>query len=362
MGLIQVMKHLEDIKEVGHGIAVAFVATVYGVASANIFFLPAANKLRGAHAPGDAAKEMVLEGVIGIVEGLNPTLIRMKLESYNQHGPKPKKAKPAKAARGGKPGAAAAPAPNRAASGRAGGRRSGRTAMKRRKPAAHENHERWLVSYADFMTLLFAFFVVMFASTQADKSKAKAVSESVKEALEHGEFSAAISVVLGRGKHESSTSAGRQGRPERRSAAHAPPAGAPGTPPRPADLVQSLATLQKGLDAELKSGKVHVRLEVRGLVITLQEAAFFASGDDALAPNNIPTLVENRRGGARRSQPAPAGGLHGFHPHPQLALPQQLGAVHGPQHRHARIAAAAVRHPALAHDRGRLRGKRAGRR
>ncbi len=52
MGLIQVMKHLEDIKAVGHGIAVAFVATVYGVGSANIFFLPAANKLRCPDAPG----------------------------------------------------------------------------------------------------------------------------------------------------------------------------------------------------------------------------------------------------------------------------------------------------------------------
>src|SRR3954453_13330611 len=72
----------------------------------------------------------------------------------------------------------------------------------KRHAAAHENHERWLVSYADFITLLFAFFVVMFASTQADKQKAKQVSESVKEALEHGEFSKAISTVLGRGKHE----------------------------------------------------------------------------------------------------------------------------------------------------------------
>src|SRR3954468_19946882 len=74
--------------------------------------------------------------------------------------------------------------------------------MKRQHTAAHENHERWLVSYADFITLLFAFFVVMFASTQADKQKAKQVSESVKEALEHGEFTNAISTVLGRGKHE----------------------------------------------------------------------------------------------------------------------------------------------------------------
>src|ERR1039457_6742885 len=47
----------------------------------------------------------------------------------------------------------------------------------RRKTAAHANHERWLVSYADFMTLLFAFFVVMFASTQNDKYKAKRLVE-----------------------------------------------------------------------------------------------------------------------------------------------------------------------------------------
>jgi chemotaxis protein MotA len=83
MGLIQVMKHLEDIKEVGHGIAVAFVATVYGVASANILFLPAAAKLRMRMNEATLRKDMILEGIIGIVEGLNPTLIRMKLDAYN---------------------------------------------------------------------------------------------------------------------------------------------------------------------------------------------------------------------------------------------------------------------------------------
>src|SRR5947208_3399831 len=76
--------------------------------------------------------------------------------------------------------------------------------MRRRPESSHANHERWLVSYADFITLLFAFFVVMFASTQSDKQKAKAVSEAVREALEHGQFSAAISTVLGRGRHETS--------------------------------------------------------------------------------------------------------------------------------------------------------------
>ena len=97
MGLIQVMKHLEDIKEVGHGIAVAFVATVYGVGSANIFFLPAANKLRARMRDATTLKEMALEGVTGIVEGMNPTLIRLKLESYRQS---PEKAARGKAAAG----------------------------------------------------------------------------------------------------------------------------------------------------------------------------------------------------------------------------------------------------------------------
>ena len=115
MGLIQVMKHLEDIKAVGHGIAVAFVATVYGVGSANIFFLPAANKLRSRIHQASLLKEMVLEGVAGIVEGLNPTLIRQKLETYDRDSAKPKKpkaaAKPGAAPRPvGKPEAAAPPA------------------------------------------------------------------------------------------------------------------------------------------------------------------------------------------------------------------------------------------------------------
>lgn len=93
MGLIQVMKHLEDIKEVGHGIAVAFVATVYGVGSANIIFLPAAGKLRARVRKALLENEMVLEGIIGIVEGLNPTLIRLKLEAYDREPAAPEKSK-----------------------------------------------------------------------------------------------------------------------------------------------------------------------------------------------------------------------------------------------------------------------------
>jgi chemotaxis protein MotA len=98
MGLIQVMKNLEDIKAVGHGIAVAFVATVYGVGLANIFFLPVANKLKTRARTAALLKDMALEGVAGIVEGLNPTLIRMKLDAYNQDRPKTAHPKSPKAA------------------------------------------------------------------------------------------------------------------------------------------------------------------------------------------------------------------------------------------------------------------------
>jgi chemotaxis protein MotA len=94
MGLIQVMKHLANIEEVGRGIAVAFVATVYGVGLANIFFLPVANKIKARAHEQTELRELILEGVVGIVEGLNPKLIRTKLEVYSRHEeskPKPKR-------------------------------------------------------------------------------------------------------------------------------------------------------------------------------------------------------------------------------------------------------------------------------
>jgi chemotaxis protein MotA len=82
LGLIQVMKDLADIEKVGHGIATAFVATIYGVAFANLFFLPVAGKMKARAQQKSQMRELILEGVIGIVEGLNPKLIRTKLEAY----------------------------------------------------------------------------------------------------------------------------------------------------------------------------------------------------------------------------------------------------------------------------------------
>lgn len=86
MGLIQVMKHIENIEEVGPGIAIAFVATLYGVGSANLLFLPAAGKLRARARARIVCNEMVMEGVAAVMDGLNPKLIRQKLASFQQQG------------------------------------------------------------------------------------------------------------------------------------------------------------------------------------------------------------------------------------------------------------------------------------
>lgn len=82
LGLIQVMKNLSNIDEVGRGIAVAFVATIYGVAMANLICLPAAGKLKFRHREEQMIKEMMLEGVISILEGMNPRMIETKLRTY----------------------------------------------------------------------------------------------------------------------------------------------------------------------------------------------------------------------------------------------------------------------------------------
>jgi chemotaxis protein MotA len=82
LGLIQVMQHLDHIDEVGKGIAVAFVATIYGVGAANLLLLPVAGKLRLRLREEQALKEMTLEGVISILEGMNPHMMEIKLGSF----------------------------------------------------------------------------------------------------------------------------------------------------------------------------------------------------------------------------------------------------------------------------------------
>lgn len=86
LGLIHVMSNLSDINKVGAGIAAAFVATIYGVAVANIFFLPLAGRIKVRLQEDVKVMEMMLSGVLAIQEGLNPKLVRERLSPYLGHG------------------------------------------------------------------------------------------------------------------------------------------------------------------------------------------------------------------------------------------------------------------------------------
>ena len=86
MGLIQVMEHLSDPSRLGAGIAVAFVATVYGVGSANLIFLPIAAKLRARSRRAVRHRELMMEGIMGIQGGLSPRFIQAKLEGFLDEG------------------------------------------------------------------------------------------------------------------------------------------------------------------------------------------------------------------------------------------------------------------------------------
>ncbi|MCE5309501.1 MAG: OmpA family protein [Acidobacteriales bacterium] len=154
------------------------------------------------------------------------------------------------------------------------------------KRAEPENHERWLVSYSDLLTLLLAFFVVMFASSNADKGKAQKVSESVRNALEDDRLRAVLASILG----------GTRGVRERGNAMmHGPggvekKAGSDKNGAAYADLVPSLQLLNLELREEIKAGKMQVELAQRGLVVSLREAAFFPSGEDTISPDTYPTI------------------------------------------------------------------------
>jgi chemotaxis protein MotA len=82
LGLIQTMQHLDKIDEVGRGIAVAFVATIYGVGSANLLYLPMAGKMKLRIREEQIAREMTLEGVASILEGINPRMLETKLLGF----------------------------------------------------------------------------------------------------------------------------------------------------------------------------------------------------------------------------------------------------------------------------------------
>jgi len=157
--------------------------------------------------------------------------------------------------------------------------------MKKMKHPEHINHERWLVSYADFITLLFAFFVVLFASSQSDKQKQLKLSEAMQSAFTPlGTFDA-------HSKTPPLTDINAA------TIANTTPAAL--TPPLPATsnetLEETKARLTKLLAEQVAAGRIPpggmtMRITPDGLVISLHEAGFFPSGSAEVRPASIPML------------------------------------------------------------------------
>jgi len=156
--------------------------------------------------------------------------------------------------------------------------------MRRRKRhSTHSNRDRWLVSYADFITLMFAFFVVLYASSQVDKRKVGKLALAIQVAFqEMGVFEASTTAVpIDNSKPmpfaiaqaiENTERTANMGRLVSR------PLGSLGTGGAKDDLVELRAELETALAGEIKRNEIAMRIEPDGLVISLREVGFFESG------------------------------------------------------------------------------------
>ena len=139
------------------------------------------------------------------------------------------------------------------------------------------SHERWLVSYADFITLMFAFFVVMFASARIDKEKTAQLTEAIQSAFQE----------LGANAPARPHSPQQGRRADALARTPPPKAGLSDVNHKPEDFAAIQRELEKLLSPEIKRREVALRLERDGLIISLREIGFFNSGSAQIKPQAI---------------------------------------------------------------------------
>jgi chemotaxis protein MotB len=150
---------------------------------------------------------------------------------------------------------------------------------RRKKHKQHVNHERWLVSYADFITLLFAFFVVLYATTHVDNKKVKQVSAAIQGGFQElGAFSG----TKGGGDSGSIPKLARLVNDISKGPVH-------GEPRLP--LSQVKKDLEKSLGDEIRKRQVDIHVVPDGLVVSLREVGFFNTGEAQLLPEAEPVLT-----------------------------------------------------------------------
>lgn len=159
----------------------------------------------------------------------------------------------------------------------------------KKKPKEHVNHERWLVSYADFITLLFAFFVVLYSSSQVDKRKAGRLAMAIQVAFQElGVFQTSDTKVPLKDDEampfekvqivenvEKQTDLKRIVNPMK---------GVLSSAGEPQSLQEAQEAIQKALDPEIKRREVSMSLRREGLVVSLKEIGFFDSGSATIRP------------------------------------------------------------------------------
>jgi len=167
--------------------------------------------------------------------------------------------------------------------------------MRRKRRQGHANHERWLVSYADFITLLFAFFVVLYASAQVDQRKIGKLAIAIQVAFQElGVFPASnsklpldigepmpLSTVQAIENAKRNTDLGR---------VSSPPEDKLSAMSEEANLNALQAELQQALQHEIRTRAIALHRESDGLVISLREFGFFDSGSATLRPSAMPAL------------------------------------------------------------------------
>ena len=146
LGLIHALSNLENSSNIASSIAAAFIATLWGVALANLIYLPISDKLKARHQDETLCLEIITEGVISLAMGDNPRVIRMKLLSFLIPGLRDR----------------------------------GRLMRKKKPEEESGGMERWLITYADLITLLLAFFILMYTMSKQDAKKYQEVAAHLK--------------------------------------------------------------------------------------------------------------------------------------------------------------------------------------
>ena len=238
---------------------------------------------------------MMLEGVISILEGMNPRMLEIKLAGFLDARSRTEKKEKAR--------------------------------MRPRVHRSRVTHDRWLVSYADFITLLFAFFVVLYAFAKADQKKQVQIASSIDCRLPL--LRARSSATL------------------RPSGALFPASENPGLPvnvvmgeavlaPQQVklDLNRIQRRLEQTLSTQVAAHAVSIHMGRDGLVISLREAGFFDSGSAIPSPQTLPTLRQIAASLAQTPYRPPRRRPHRQCAHPHLRIRFQLGALHRPRHPH----------------------------